>query len=109
MSRGMEATIYAALNERLKITDIYALLEDFYRESPFVRVREEGEFPNTLHVRGSNYCDIGFRLDPKNNRLILMAVIDNLVKGAAGQAVQNMNLMLGFPETAGLAHLPLSI
>ena len=62
--------------------------------------------PDTLHVRGTNYCDIGFRLDSRNNRLILIAAIDNLVKGAAGQAVQNMNIMLGLDETAGLLQVP---
>jgi N-acetyl-gamma-glutamyl-phosphate reductase len=62
--------------------------------------------PNTLHVRGTNYCDIGFKIDPKSRRLVLISAIDNLVKGAAGQAVQNMNVMQGFDETAGLFNMP---
>jgi N-acetyl-gamma-glutamyl-phosphate reductase len=62
--------------------------------------------PDTLHVRGTNFCDIGFKLDDRTNRLILISAIDNLVKGAAGQAVQNMNLMMGFDETDGLLHAP---
>jgi N-acetyl-gamma-glutamyl-phosphate reductase len=62
--------------------------------------------PDTLHVRGSNYCDIGFVVDDRTQRLILMAAIDNLVKGAAGQAVQNMNLMFGLDEVAGLTQIP---
>jgi len=65
--------------------------------------------PDTGNVRGSNYCDIGFKIDEKNNRLILMSVIDNLVKGASGQAIQNMNIMLGLDETKGLNHLPFPV
>ena len=64
---------------------------------------------DTLHVRGTNYCDIGYKLDAHNNRLIIISAIDNLVKGAAGQAVQNMNLMMGFDETAGLLQVPLAL
>jgi hypothetical protein len=64
-------------------------------------------FPDTLHVRGTNFCDIGWAVDPGSGRLILMSAIDNLVKGAAGQAVQNMNLMFGFDETAGLDAFPI--
>jgi len=65
----------------------------------------EGRLPDTLNVRGTNFCDIGFKLDERNNRLIIVSAIDNLVKGAAGQAVQNMNIMLGFDETAGLLNV----
>ena len=69
-------------------------------------LRNDGPPPDTLHVRGTNYCDIGFRIDPRSGCLILMSAIDNLVKGAAGQAVQNMNLMFGLEETAGLRAVP---
>ena len=77
-----------------------------YSFRPFIRLCPLDRLPDTLHVRGTNYCDIGFKLDDRNNRLILISAIDNLVKGAAGQAVQNMNLMMGFDETAGLLNVP---
>jgi len=65
--------------------------------------------PDTLHVKGTNFCDIGFKLDERNNRIILISAIDNLVKGASGQAVQNMNIMLGLDETSGLANVPFAL
>jgi N-acetyl-gamma-glutamyl-phosphate reductase len=71
-----------------------------------VRVAGTGELPNVLHVRGSNYCDIGWRIDGRNRRLILVSVIDNLTRGASGQAVCNMNIMCGFPESTGLQAAP---
>jgi N-acetyl-gamma-glutamyl-phosphate reductase len=74
-----------------------------------MRLCAQGRVPDTLHVKGSNYCDIGFELDKRTNRLILISAIDNLVKGAAGQAVQNMNIMLGLDETTGLSHIPYPI
>ena len=73
---------------------------------PFVRLLPQGLAPDTLHVRGTNFCDIACTVDPGSGRLILMSAIDNLVKGAAGQAVQNMNLMFGLDETAGLFGIP---
>ena len=77
-----------------------------YGNEHFVRVLPEGIFPATQYVRGSNFCDIGFKIDPRTGRIIVMSAIDNIVKGAAGQAVQNMNLMCGFPEAAGLEGAP---
>lgn len=106
MSRGMAATIYAAPVKGVGSGDIDRCLREFYRARPCVRLCAAGRPPDTLNVRGTNFCDIGFALDTRTNRLILMSAIDNLVKGAAGQAVQNMNLMLGFPETTGLMQVP---
>jgi N-acetyl-gamma-glutamyl-phosphate reductase len=106
MTRGMETTIYAELARPASAGDIRNRIVDDYADCPFIRVLDDGKFPDTRNVRGNNYCDIGFVVDRKKNRLILMSVIDNLVKGAAGQAVQNMNLVLGLEETAGLHHAP---
>jgi len=109
MTRGMLTTIYVDLLKGITYEDIKNCLTSFYVNSPFIRIRSEGTFPDTLHVRGTNYCDIGFKLDMRNNRLILISAIDNLVKGAAGQAVQNMNIMLGLDETKGLMNVPFPI
>jgi N-acetyl-gamma-glutamyl-phosphate reductase len=106
MTRGMLATIYARPSGALTAEAVADCLARFYRGRPFIRLRPAEAPPDTLHVRGTNYCDIGFVLDERNRRLILMAAIDNLVKGAAGQAVQNMNLMFGLEETAGLDQVP---
>ncbi len=109
MTRGMLTTIYATPASRLTKQDIMDCYRKAYHQRPFIRLCPEGRLPDTLHVRGTNFCDIGFELDEKNNRLILISAIDNLVKGAAGQAVQNMNLMLGFDETAGLLNVPFAV
>ncbi len=109
MSRGMQTTIYADLMEKVTADDIRSCLTAFYRERPFVRICPDDRPPDTAHVKGTNYCDIGFKLDLAANRLVLLSAIDNLVKGAAGQAVQNMNLMTGFDETAGLMAVPYPI
>ena len=106
MSRGMLTTIYAKPLKTVSFEDIHNCLTSFYSGRPFVRICPEGRFPNTLHVRGTNYCDIGIKLDAARNRLIIVSAIDNLVKGAAGQAVQNMNLMLGLEEITGLFNVP---
>ena len=105
MNRGILATIYAHPREGEK--HIFEALKDFYAQSPFVRVLPPGVFPNTAHVRGTNLCLIGLKLDARTGRLILISAIDNLVKGASGQAVQNMNLMFGLPEDLGLERRPL--
>jgi N-acetyl-gamma-glutamyl-phosphate reductase len=109
MSRGMLTTLYARPSGHLTTAMVQDCLESFYRERPFVRLRPPGAPPDTLHVRGTNYCDIGFVIDARNGRLILMAAIDNLGKGAAGQAIQNMNLMFGLDETAGLNQIPAAL
>lgn len=106
MSRGMQTTIYARLPSGVDADDVAACLESRYGDAPFVRLLPGGRPPETRHVRGTNFCDIGFAVDPAANRLILMSAIDNLVKGAAGQAVQNMNIMMGLSETAGLHTVP---
>ncbi len=109
MSRGMLTTLYATPARKISADEIRGRITSFYAGRPFVRVCPDDSLPNTLHVRGTNFCDIGFRLDDRNNRLILISAIDNLVKGAAGQAVQNMNIMLGLDETEGLMGVPFPI
>ena len=106
MSRGMLTTIYATPSGNLQEADIRNCLQSTYANHAFIRLCPDGRVPDTLHVKGTNFCDIGFRLDPNSNRLILISAIDNLVKGAAGQAVQNMNIMLGLDETIGLNPVP---
>lgn len=106
MTRGMLTTIYIGLKEPVSTEDVASCLDSYYANKPFIRLCPPGGFPNTTHVRGTNYCDIGFKVAQHTRRLIIVSAIDNLVKGASGQAVQNMNIMLGFPETAGLDHVP---
>jgi N-acetyl-gamma-glutamyl-phosphate reductase len=107
MSRGILSTIYANPVKPVNDADLSALYSSAYDAEPFVRVHEPGSVPATQFVRGSNYCDIGFKSDPRTGRIILLSAIDNIVKGAAGQAVQNMNLLCGFSETQGLETPPL--
>jgi len=106
ISRGILSTIYATLTEAGRTADLQALYEQTYGNEPFVRVLPAGTVPATQHVRGSNCCDLSSARDARTGRLIVMSAIDNIVKGASGQAVQNMNLMCGFPETAGLLGAP---
>jgi N-acetyl-gamma-glutamyl-phosphate reductase len=106
MSRGMLTTIYATGAKALQADDIRNCLTAAYADCTFIRLCAEGRLPDTLHVKGTNYCDIGFQLDKRTNRLIIISAIDNLVKGAAGQAVQNMNIMLGLDESTGLLQMP---
>ena len=106
MTRGMQSTVYTTLSAGTAESQIRECLESAYRDAPFVRLLPQGRFPDSLHVKGTNFCDIGWAIDPGSGRLILMSAIDNLVKGAAGQAVQNMNLIFGFAETAGLDTVP---
>ena len=106
MTRGMLTTIYVGLKEDVSSLDVASYLDSFYEDKPFVRICPRGRFPNTLYVRGTNYCDIGFQVAERTKLLVLISAIDNLVKGASGQAVQNMNIMFGFAETAGLDQIP---
>ncbi len=106
MSRGILATLYASPRRQVTPEELQQLYEDFYRQEPFVRVCPPGILPTTVAVRGSNYCDLAVRLDRRANRVIVLSAIDNLTRGASGQAVANMNLMLGFPETQGLDLVP---
>ena len=106
MSRGMLTTIYATPVAPLKAEDVIQCLAAVYSGHPFIRLCAEERVPDTIQVKGTNFCDIGFKLDERTGRLILISAIDNLVKGAAGQAVQNMNIMLGMDETTGLMQMP---
>ena len=107
MTRGIMCTIYMKLTESVTMEMVVSLYKEFYRNSPFVRIRTDGSYPSTKEVYGSNYCDIGFALDVRTKQLIIVSVIDNVMKGAAGQAVQNVNIMMGWNETTGLELSPL--
>ena len=102
LSRGMEATIYLEPPAGTGLREVGALLREGYALEPFVKVLPDGKLPSVRDVAGTNLCRIGCTDDPQGGRLVVVSVIDNLVKGASGQALQNMNLMLGLPETAGL-------
>ena len=105
ITRGILTTAYANLAPPelgAGGADLHALYREFYQDAPFVTILEPGQFPATKHVCGTNFCHIGLAVDKRTNRVIVVSAIDNLVKGAAGQAIQNMNLMCGFDETAGL-------
>jgi len=106
ISRGILSTVYASLARETTPTEVGQLYRDQYSSEPFVRVLEEDTFPATQYVRGSNYCDISAKIDHTTGRIIVMSAIDNVVKGAAGQAVQNMNIMCQFPENSGLLTVP---
>ena len=107
MDRGIVTTAYAKLTKKISTGVVVSLYNKKYSKEPFVRVLEEGFYPNAKHVRGSNYCFIGIRVNERTNTLVMLSTIDNLVKGASGQAVQNMNIMLGFKETTALEGLAL--
>ena len=107
MTRGILSTIYATLAAAGEAEAVYDLFSHAYKGEPFIRVLSPGAFPETKQVWGSNYCDIGFAVDARTSRVIVLTAIDNLVKGAAGQAIQAMNLMVGFEETLGLNAPPL--
>jgi N-acetyl-gamma-glutamyl-phosphate reductase len=106
MNRGILATAYGMANPKLDEKAIYAILQKSYGKEPFIRLFAPGagdyEFPETRWVKGTNFCDIGLKLDSRTGRLVVVAALDNLVKGAAGQAVQNMNILFGLDETIGL-------
>lgn len=107
MARGELCTSYVRLAGKASVSNLRKTLNDAYAVSPFVRIVEEGVIPATQHVRGSNFCHIGVFADRIQGRAIVISAIDNLVKGSAGQALQNFNLMYGFDETTGLEQLPL--
>lgn len=102
MDRGIISTIYAKMDKNITTPDVLETYKRYYADEPFVNVLEEGDFPNAKNVRGSNYCDIGLKINSRTNTLIVVAAIDNLVKGASGQAVQNMNIITGYKETTAL-------
>ena len=107
MNRGILATEYAKLTKEVTYEEVKAIYDKYYADENFVRVLEKDQCPETKWVEGSNYVDIGFKIDERTGRIIMMGAIDNLVKGAAGQAVQNMNLLFGLPESEGLELVPM--
>lgn len=107
ISRGILSTVYASLQKNVTEEKIFTLYEEYYRNEPFIRLLPPDQFPATQQVRGSNFCDISIKVDQTTNRIIIMSAIDNIVKGAAGQAVQNMNIIEGYEETAGLNLVPI--
>ncbi len=100
--RGILATIYLEQAAKASEAKVRQALEDAYGGEPFVRIRPEGRFPSLKDVQHTNFCDIGVTADSSTGRIVILTAIDNLIKGAAGQAVQNMNIRFGFPEEAGL-------
>lgn len=102
IKRGILSTIYAELSNDVSIADIEGCYAGRYKDERFIRLLGRGNLPRTTNVAGTNFCDIGFDIDERSNRLVIVSAIDNLVKGAAGQAVQNMNIMAGFPEETGM-------
>ncbi|HBZ09575.1 MAG TPA: N-acetyl-gamma-glutamyl-phosphate reductase [Bacillus bacterium] len=106
MTRGIMATIYATLKSDISQVEINKVYNDFYKDEPFIRVRKNGTFPATKEVYGSNFCDMGIGVDTRTGRVTVVSVIDNLMKGAAGQAIQNANILCGLDETAGLHFTP---
>ena len=98
---------YAKLKEGVTYEQVRSAYDKYYKNEKFVRVLDKGVYPETKWVEGSNYVDIGFKIDERTGRIIMMGAIDNLVKGAAGQAVQNMNLLFGLPEDEGLKLVPM--
>lgn len=112
MNRGILATEYAALNKKADGTlptygEVKAIYDKYYKNEKFVRVLEKDICPETKWVEGSNYVDVNFKIDERTGRIVMMGALDNLVKGAAGQAVQNMNLLFGFDEAEGLNLVPM--
>ena len=107
MNRGILATAYASLKKDVTYEEVKAIYDKYYADEKFVRVLEKDVCPQTKWVEGSNYVDVNFKIDPRTNRIIMMGAIDNLVKGAAGQAVQNMNLLFGYKEQEGLELIPM--
>lgn len=107
VDRGILSTIYASLSSDCSTSELLELYRKRYADEPFVRILPEGQLPNIAYVRGTNLCDIGLVVDPRTDRVIIVSAIDNLCKGAAGQAIQNFNLISGLDETAGLRAAPL--
>lgn len=107
MNRGILVTAYADLKENMTYDEVKNIYEKYYKEEPFVRVLDENVFPETRWVEGSNMVDVNIKIDNRTNRIIMMGAMDNLVKGAAGQAIQNMNLMFNLKETEGIFTAPI--
>lgn len=109
MQRGILATSYAKLTPGTDEAKIRRVYEQYYKNEKFVRLLEEGVFPETRFTKCSNYLDINFKTEPRTGRLIVVSALDNLIKGAAGQAVQNMNILFGLPESTGLETVPVIV
>ena len=107
MNRGILVTAYASLTKKVSYEEVKAVYDKYYRDEYFVRVLEKDVVPQTRWVEGSNFADVNFKIDTRTNRVVMMGAIDNMVKGAAGQAIQNMNLMFGLPENTGLKQIPM--
>ena len=107
MQRGILATSYATLKKPMTYEEVKAVYDKYYKDEYFVRVLENSTPPETRWVEGSNFVDVSFKVDERTGRIIMMGAMDNLVKGAAGQAVQNMNIMFGLPENEGLQQVPM--
>ena len=107
MNRGILVTSYADLKKDVTYEEVKAAYDKYYKDEYFVRVLDKDVCPETRWVEGSNYVDVNFKIEPRTNRIIMMGALDNLVKGAAGQAVQNMNLLFGLPENTGLKQVPM--
>ena len=106
MNRGILLTAYGKPAKSYSYDDINGIFSQYYKDEYFIRLTNNGVFPETKWVKASNFCDIGFTIDERTGRIIIVSALDNLVKGAAGQAVQNMNLMFGLDEKAGLDMVP---
>ncbi len=109
MQRGILVTAYANLTKDVTYDEVKAIYDKYYKDEKFVRVLDKDLCPETRYVANSNYTDIGFKIDERTNRVVMMGALDNLVKGAAGQAVQNMNIIFGLPESAGIDLVPSSV
>ncbi|HCD43700.1 MAG TPA: N-acetyl-gamma-glutamyl-phosphate reductase [Lachnoclostridium sp.] len=107
MNRGILITAYATLIKSVSYEEVKAAYDKYYADEYFVRVLEKDVAPQTKWVEGSNFVDVNFKIDPRTNRVVMMGAMDNLVKGAAGQAVQNMNILFGLPENKGLKLIPM--
>ena len=108
INRGILSTCYARIKGEATTEGASEVYQGCYKNEPFIRMCPSGTFPSTTEVRGSNFCDLGVMVDDASGHVIVITAIDNLVKGASGQAVQNMNIMCGFPETMGLEQIPLA-
>ncbi|KQL54457.1 N-acetyl-gamma-glutamyl-phosphate reductase [Heyndrickxia shackletonii] len=107
MTRGIMCTIYANLKKNMSLEEMLELYQETYLEESFIRIRPKDKLPSTKEVYGSNYCDIGLNVDERTGRITIISVIDNLVKGAAGQAIQNLNVIAGWDERTGLNGIPI--
>lgn len=106
VNRGILSTIYCQLSDMLDINEIHQMYKDYYKTEKFVRILSVGQTANIRNVTHSNYCDISIHMDPRTRKLIIVSAIDNMIKGAAGQAIQNMNIRMGFKEEEGLMLVP---